>query len=96
MNSKIIAGIIALSALVLALAPVVVSQTFAFPGEQGKGHTRVNTETCTNPGGGNPGGSSSGPCPGGSAGAGPIVQKTCTTTFAGKSSVIKNFECTTQ
>jgi hypothetical protein len=50
MNTKITLGIVAFSALALALAPVVVSTAFAsFNGANGQGHDEE--QTCTNNGG---------------------------------------------
>jgi hypothetical protein len=69
-------------ALSLAVVPAFINQVSAFPGENGKGHTTV--ETCENPGGH----VKEGDCPGQSEEATPIEETT--TTFAGKSSHVKD------
>jgi hypothetical protein len=82
MNNKIATATIALSALMLALAPAVMSQVSAFPGENGQGHTK-KTDCDHGPEGQG--------CPGKSEDADDHFE--CTTTFAGKSDNIKFTDC---
>ena len=83
MNNKIATATIALSALMLALAPAVMSQVSAFPGENGQGHTK-QTDCDHGPEGQ--------ACPGGS-GSPDGQDRECTTVFAGKSDNIKSSDC---
>jgi hypothetical protein len=79
-------------ALSLAVVPAFINQVSAFPGENGKGHTTTTVETCENPGGH----VKEGDCPGQSEEATPIEETTTTTTFAGKSSHVKDTSSTTE
>ncbi len=92
MNTKIVTGTIALSALMLALAPAVMSQVFAqdFPGSQGGGHDREETKSCSDPKF-----ADRESCPGKSEDAqgNDREDEECTTVFAGKSDNIKFSDC---
>jgi hypothetical protein len=66
----------------LALAPAILSQVSAFPGENGQGHDK-QTDCDHGPSGQD--------CPGNSEDA--DDHEECTTTFAGKSDNVKDTTC---
>ena len=78
MNIK---AIVTLSALMLALAPAIMTQVSAFPGENGQGHDQ-KTDCDHGP---------EGACRGNSGDA--DDHEECTTTFAGKSDNVKDVNC---
>jgi hypothetical protein len=90
--NKLIIATIATAIFTVAWATVTTAnQVLAFPGENGQGHTKQNTETCTQTQSGD---ISTGDCSGQSEKSPNKDEVTCTTTFAGKSSNIKDQQCT--
>jgi hypothetical protein len=93
MNKNVI-GTIALSALMLGLAPAVMSQVFATiedcPGCQGGGHDRELTQSCSDPKF-----ADRPSCPGSSEDAqgNDREDEECTTVFAGNSENVKATDC---
>jgi hypothetical protein len=77
---------IAVATSLAVLPAALANQALAFPGENGQGHKR--TEECTQT---QSGGTTTGDCPGSSEKS--PNKEECTTTFAGKSSNIKDQTC---
>jgi hypothetical protein len=77
MKRELTIATIAVAALMVTFSSVAVNQAFAFPGENGKGHTT----SCENNGGQSEGGSCHGNLD---------RNHKCQTTFAGKSNHVKD------